>query len=65
MRSGRFEDFYDLKDEMGRGTQGVTSHAVEKATGKPFAAKVMHGKDNPMREFMLREVGTQYEMCDC
>lgn len=29
-----FDDLYDLGDELGRGTQGVTYHAVERLTGK-------------------------------
>lgn len=29
-----FEDFYDIGDELGRGTQGITYHAVERLTGK-------------------------------
>ena len=28
-----FEEFYDIGDELGRGTQGVTYHAVERLTG--------------------------------
>jgi hypothetical protein len=28
-------DLYDIGDELGRGTQGVTYHAVERSTGKP------------------------------
>ena len=28
-----FTDFYDIGDELGRGTQGVTYHVVDKSTG--------------------------------
>jgi hypothetical protein len=28
-----FEEYYDIGDELGRGTQGVTYHAVERLTG--------------------------------
>jgi hypothetical protein len=28
-----FEELYDIGDELGRGTQGVTYHAVERLTG--------------------------------
>lgn len=28
-----YTDFYDIGDELGRGTQGVTYHAVERANG--------------------------------
>ncbi|RZF43883.1 hypothetical protein LSTR_LSTR007219 [Laodelphax striatellus] len=37
-------DKYDLGDELGRGTQGITYHAVERVNGRSYAAKVMHGK---------------------
>lgn len=29
-----YNDFYDLGDELGRGTQGVTYHAVERLNGE-------------------------------
>lgn len=29
-------DFYDLGDELGRGTQGITYHAVERLNGNNF-----------------------------
>ncbi|XP_044021283.1 obscurin isoform X3 [Aphidius gifuensis] len=50
-----FDDFYDLGDELGRGTQGVTYHAAERATGKNYAAKVMHGRDE-LRSLMFNEI---------
>ncbi|XP_034942777.1 obscurin isoform X3 [Chelonus insularis] len=50
-----FDDFYDLGDELGRGTQGITYHAVERATGKNYAAKVMHGRGE-LKPFMLNEL---------
>ncbi|XP_043582472.1 obscurin isoform X6 [Bombus pyrosoma] len=49
------DEFYDLGDELGRGTQGVTYHAVERSTGKNFAAKVMHGK-RELRPYMYNEI---------
>lgn len=48
-------DLYDIGDELGRGTQGVTYHAVERATGNPFAAKIMHGRSD-VRPFMNNEL---------
>ncbi|XP_046590101.1 obscurin isoform X5 [Neodiprion lecontei] len=48
-------DFYDLGDELGRGTQGVTYHAVERLTGRNYAAKVMHGRGE-LRPFMYNEM---------
>ncbi|GAB0092620.1 Obscurin [Sergentomyia squamirostris] len=50
-----YEDAYDIGDELGRGTQGITYHAVERATGRNFAAKIMHGKDE-LRAFMFNEL---------
>lgn len=32
-RNKKVEDHYDLGDELGRGTQGVVYHAVERNTG--------------------------------
>lgn len=51
----RYEDKYDIGDELGRGTQGITYHAVERATGDNYAAKIMHGKPE-LRPFMLNEL---------
>lgn len=51
----RYQDKYDLGDELGRGTQGITYHAVERSTGNNYAAKVMYGKPE-LRPFMLNEL---------
>ncbi|KZC06585.1 Muscle M-line assembly protein unc-89 [Dufourea novaeangliae] len=50
-----YEDYYDLGDELGRGTQGVTYHAVERCSGKNYAAKVMHGRGE-LRPYMYNEM---------
>ncbi|XP_043255290.1 obscurin-like isoform X3 [Colletes gigas] len=50
-----YQDYYDLGDELGRGTQGVTYHAVERCTGRNYAAKVMHGKGE-IRPYMYNEM---------
>ncbi len=50
-----FEQFYDIGDELGRGTQGIVYHAVERASGKSYASKMMHGKDK-MKEYMHSEL---------
>ncbi|XP_035206378.1 obscurin-like isoform X2 [Stegodyphus dumicola] len=50
-----FEDFYDIGDELGRGTQGIIYHAVERKTGRSLAAKVMHGTGKLM-DFMTAEM---------
>lgn len=36
-----YTDFYDIGDELGRGTQGITYHAVERLNGNIiFAAAI-------------------------
>ncbi|XP_037043462.1 obscurin isoform X3 [Bradysia coprophila] len=50
-----YDEMYDIGDELGRGTQGVTYHAVERSTGRNFAAKIMHGR-NDVRPFMNNEL---------
>ncbi|XP_015782492.1 obscurin isoform X3 [Tetranychus urticae] len=54
-RKKALEDYYDLGDELGRGTQGVTYHAVERASGNNYAIKMMHGKED-VKPFMDREL---------
>lgn len=54
-RTKPYGDFYDLGDELGRGTQGVTYHAVERLTGRNYAGKVMHGRGE-LRPFMYNEM---------
>lgn len=54
-KNTRYEDKYDFGDELGRGTQGITYHAVERATGHSYAGKIMHGKPE-IRPFMLNEM---------
>lgn len=55
-----FDDLYDLGDELGRGTQGVTYHAVERLTGKyvyyvdPFKiTPIPVIEDSPESSFLL------------
>nr|XP_031831778.1 obscurin isoform X2 [Nomia melanderi] len=50
-----YDDYYDLGDELGRGTQGVTYHAVERCTGRNYAAKVMHGRGE-LKPYMYNEM---------
>lgn len=33
-----YTELYDIGDELGRGTQGITYHAVERANGKLFTS---------------------------
>ncbi|XP_015180266.1 PREDICTED: muscle M-line assembly protein unc-89 isoform X4 [Polistes dominula] len=50
-----YDEFYDLGDELGRGTQGITYHAAERSTGRNYAAKVMHGRGE-LKPFMFNEL---------
>ncbi|XP_018359776.1 PREDICTED: muscle M-line assembly protein unc-89 isoform X3 [Trachymyrmex cornetzi] len=54
-RDKPFDDLYDLGDELGRGTQGVTYHAVERSTGRNYASKIMHGRGD-LKPFMYNEM---------
>ncbi|XP_023017381.2 obscurin isoform X4 [Leptinotarsa decemlineata] len=54
-------DFYDIGDELGRGTQGVTYHAVERLNGRNYAAKIMHGRGE-LRPFMYNELDMLNEL---
>lgn len=54
-RDKPFGDLYDLGDELGRGTQGVTYHAVERNTGRNYASKIMHGRGD-LKPFMYNEM---------
>lgn len=48
-------ELYDIGDELGRGTQGITYHAVDRNTGYNYAAKIMHGKSE-IRPLMHNEL---------
>ncbi|XP_054088791.1 obscurin [Zeugodacus cucurbitae] len=54
-KQNRYNDKYDIGDEIGRGTQGITYHAVKRATGDNYAAKIMYGRLE-LRPFMLNEL---------
>lgn len=54
-RTRPFGDFYDLGDELGRGSQGVTYHSVERQTGRHYAAKYMYGGSD-LKPFMYNEL---------
>ncbi|XP_050523300.1 obscurin isoform X8 [Daktulosphaira vitifoliae] len=55
-------DLYDIGDELGRGTQGVVYHAVERSTGKNYAAKIMHAKGDYLTKFMDNEIKIMSEL---
>lgn len=48
----RLADFYDLQEEIMRGTQGVVKRVIEKSSGKAFAAKISFAEQ---RHFPLLE----------
>lgn len=54
-KQNRYMDKYDIGDEIGRGTQGIIYHAVKRATGDNYAAKIMYGR-HELRPFMLNEL---------
>lgn len=62
LRNKNYLDFYDLGDEMGRGTQGITYHAVERLNGRNYAAKVMHGRSD-FRPWMFNEYEMMNQFC--
>ncbi|WP_411026781.1 hypothetical protein, partial [Salmonella sp. s54395] len=41
-RKGNAEDKYEIMEELGKGPFGVVHRAVERATGKNFAAKFIN-----------------------
>lgn len=57
-----FSDYYDLGDELGRGTQGITYHSVERSTGRSLAAKVMTGTGPELRTRMMSELDTMNQL---
>lgn len=56
LSSKNFDDMYDLGDELGRGTQGVTYHAIDRNSGKHFATKRMTGTSADLRALMHSEM---------
>ncbi|XP_075733476.1 obscurin isoform X5 [Rhipicephalus microplus] len=61
-KSTHLEDYYNLGDELGRGTQGVTYHAVERSTGRSFGAKTMHGRGQ-FKDWMKYELDMMNQLC--
>lgn len=54
-------DYYDFGDELGRGTQGVTYHAVERINGRNYAGKLMYGRGD-LKPFMYNEYEVMNEL---
>ncbi|CAH1967610.1 unnamed protein product [Acanthoscelides obtectus] len=57
-----YTDLYDIGDELGRGTQGITYHAVERLNGRNYAAKVMHGTGSDIWPWMRNELDMLNEL---
>ena len=57
-----FADNYDIGDELGRGTQGVTYHGVERASGRSVAAKLMTGNTPELRSRMTAELDVMNDL---
>lgn len=57
-----FGDHYDLGDELGRGTQGVVYHAVERSTGMSYAAKIMTGNTPELKSRMGSEMDAMNQL---
>ncbi|VEN40603.1 unnamed protein product [Callosobruchus maculatus] len=57
-----YTDLYDIGDELGRGTQGITYHAVERLNGRNYAAKVMHGRGSDIGPWMYNELDMLNEL---
>nr|CAH7742459.1 unnamed protein product [Callosobruchus chinensis] len=57
-----YTDLYDIGDELGRGTQGITYHAVERLNGRNYAAKVMHGRGSDITPWMHNELDMLNEL---
>lgn len=54
LRKKPYSELYDIGDELGRGTSGITYHAVERLNGRNYAAKIMHGRGD-FRPMMYNE----------
>ncbi|KAL1449302.1 hypothetical protein WDU94_000504 [Cyamophila willieti] len=62
-RTKLITDAYDLGDELGRGVTGIVYHAVERSSGRNYAAKVMHGKDAQYRTLFKNELDIMNQLC--
>lgn len=49
------EDFYEIKEDLGRGKFGQVKLAIHKKTGKKVAVKVIKKKDLNMNEIELQK----------
>lgn len=54
-RAGSVYDYYDIFEEIGSGAFGVVHRAVEKSTGKSFAAKFILTPSNLEKATVKKE----------
>ncbi|XP_037094652.1 obscurin-like isoform X2 [Pollicipes pollicipes] len=62
-RNKAFEDFCDIGEELGRGTQGIAYHVIQRSNGCSFAAKAMNGKGD-LRQAMNSEMWIMNQLHD-
>lgn len=55
MTTTKFNDFYDLKEELGKGAFSVVRRCVQKSTGLEFAAKIINTKKLSARDYQKLE----------
>ncbi|KAI5693295.1 hypothetical protein M8J75_013057 [Diaphorina citri] len=62
-RTKPITDAYDFGDELGRGVTGIVYHAVERSSGRNYAAKVMTGKGNQYKSLFKNELDIMNQLC--
>lgn len=53
--NAKFNDFYDLKEELGKGAFSVVRRCVQKSSGLEFAAKIINTKKLSARDYQKLE----------
>lgn len=61
LKNKRVTDFYDFFEEIGRGTQAVVKRAVEKLSGRAYAAKISFAPPRE-RQWLENEMTTLNEL---
>ena len=61
-KTGSIYDFYDIFEEIGSGAFGVVHRAVEKRTGKTFAAKFVKTPSIADKSTVLKECDIMNEL---
>lgn len=55
MATTKFSDFYDLKEELGKGAFSIVRKCAQKSTGLEFAAKIINTKKLSARDYQKLE----------